>query len=65
MRITDVLRHKGDDGRHHRPGRARSAACSTCSPSIGSVPLSSPRAPGAVDGIVSERDVVRGLQRGG
>ena len=65
MRITDVLRRKGDLVVTITARRTRSARCSTCWPSTGSAPSWWPAGDGGVEGIVSERDVVRHLQARG
>jgi CBS domain-containing protein len=64
MRIKDVLRNKGDKVITIGPdGSVRLLLDLLAEHHIGAVVVSG--APGAVDGIVSERDVVRGLRREG
>jgi len=64
MRIRDVLRHKGDKVVTIGPEESvRSLLDLLAEHRVGAVLVSG--TPGAVDGIVSERDVVRGLQSRG
>jgi CBS domain-containing protein len=64
MRITDVLRHKGDKVVTITPDESvRRLLDLLAEHRVGALVVAG--SPGAVDGIVSERDVVRGLQREG
>jgi CBS domain-containing protein len=64
MRITDVLRHKGDQVVTIGPQESvRTLLDLLAEHRVGALVVAG--APGAVDGIVSERDVVRWLQREG
>jgi CBS domain-containing protein len=64
MRIRDVLRHKGDKVVTIGPEESvRSLLDLLAEHRVGAVLVSG--TPGSVDGIVSERDVVRGLQSQG
>jgi CBS domain-containing protein len=64
MRIRDVLRHKGDKVVTIGPEESvRTLLDLLAEHRVGAVLVSG--TPGAVDGIVSERDVVRGLQSRG
>lgn len=64
MRIADVLRRKGDRVVTIRPGDSvRRLLDLLAEHRVGALVVSG--APGTVDGIVSERDVVRWLQREG
>jgi len=64
MRITDVLRHKGDKVVTIGPDETVRRLLDLLSEHrVGALVVQ--RSPGAVDGIVSERDVVRWLQREG
>lgn len=64
MRIRDVLRHKGDKVVTIGPEESvRRLLDLLADNHIGALVVSG--VPGAVDGIVSERDVVRGLRREG
>jgi CBS domain-containing protein len=64
MRIMDVLRHKGSQVVTIGSGESvRQLLELLATHRVGAVVVSG--SPGVVDGIVSERDVVRGLQREG
>lgn len=64
MRITDVLRHKGDKVVTIGPDEpVRRLLDLLAEHRVGALVVSG--SPGSVDGIVSERDIVRGLQRVG
>ncbi len=59
MKISDLLAVKGDAVEVVAPDAHRWPTSCDASPSLGSVRSWSPAATGRVDGIVSERDVVR------
>lgn len=64
MRIVDVLRHKGDKVVTIGPDESvRALLDRLAEHRVGALVVA--RTPGVVDGIVSERDVVRNLQRVG
>ena len=64
MRITDVLRRKGDDVVTIHPGEpVRALLDALAEHKVGALVVAS--ADGSVEGIVSERDVVRHLQARG
>jgi CBS domain-containing protein len=64
MRITDILRRKGDDVVTIAPGESVQALLDALARHrVGALVVSS--GDGALDGIVSERDVVRRLQTDG